>query len=136
MFDSFDSAFWLFLALGWGFALITILMSWWRVDHGLAEVLVELLGVVGYQKIVALLGRGRNDMHVTISHEDGAGDLSIDLTVERDFALAKREGRRIAAQFEILYLNRFPTRQQSAQLLVIGIGVPRMLGVNHGTARR
>jgi hypothetical protein len=38
MSDSFDSAFWLFLALGWGFALVTILMSWWRVDHGLAEV--------------------------------------------------------------------------------------------------
>ena len=38
MSDSFDSAFWLFLALGWGFTLVTILMSWWRVDHGLAEV--------------------------------------------------------------------------------------------------
>jgi hypothetical protein len=34
-----DPAFWLFLALGWGFALITILMSWWRVDHGLGQVL-------------------------------------------------------------------------------------------------
>jgi hypothetical protein len=39
MSDYFDSTFWLFLALGWGFALVTALMSWWRVDHGLAEVL-------------------------------------------------------------------------------------------------
>jgi hypothetical protein len=38
MSDSLDSTFWLFLALGWGFALVTALMSWWRVDHGLAEV--------------------------------------------------------------------------------------------------
>jgi hypothetical protein len=40
MSDSFDSAFWLFLALGWGFALVTILMTWRRVDHGLGEVRV------------------------------------------------------------------------------------------------
>jgi hypothetical protein len=33
-----DPAFWLFLALGWGFALITILISWRMVEHGLAEV--------------------------------------------------------------------------------------------------
>ncbi len=39
MFNLFDSAHdWLFLSLGCGFALITILMSWWSADHGLDAV--------------------------------------------------------------------------------------------------
>jgi hypothetical protein len=59
MFDSFDSAFWLFLALGWGFALITILMSWWRVDHGLAEVRIARTDCEKYADRVESLSRTR-----------------------------------------------------------------------------
>ncbi len=59
MSDSFDSAFWLFLALGWGFALVTILMSWWRVDHGLAEVRIARRGRDEYADRVESLKHAR-----------------------------------------------------------------------------
>ena len=50
--DFLDSVFWLFLALGWGFALVTALMSWWRVDHGLAEVRIARMDRDRYAKKV------------------------------------------------------------------------------------
>jgi hypothetical protein len=52
MSDFLDSTFWLFLALGWGFALVTALMSWWRVDHGLAEVQIARMDRDKYAKQV------------------------------------------------------------------------------------
>jgi hypothetical protein len=51
--------FWLFLALGWGFALITALMSWWRVDHGLAEVRIARTDRDRYAKQVDELKEAR-----------------------------------------------------------------------------
>jgi hypothetical protein len=60
--DSLDSAFWLFLALGWGFALVTALMSWWRVDHGLAEVRIARLDRDKYAKQVDALKQAADAM--------------------------------------------------------------------------
>jgi hypothetical protein len=38
--SSLDHIYWLFLGLGWGFALVTIVLSWASADHGLREVIL------------------------------------------------------------------------------------------------
>lgn len=55
----FDSSFLLFLALGCGFALVAILMSWWSADYGLAEVLTARRDRDRYKTQVESLKRGK-----------------------------------------------------------------------------
>ena len=110
-----SDTFWLFLALGWGFAFITALMSWWRVCHGLTEVLDARRDRKRYEKCVetltkrkAALERGawetiysrlRNAALQNIA--DGKGLMR---AYERGVRLHSRHGGTIDMQFPELIL--------------------------------
>ena len=62
-------------------------------------------------------------MEVAFAFEDRAGDLAVDLAVEGDVAAVEGEGGGVALELEVLDRDDFTAREQSAQLLIVGVGV-------------
>jgi len=99
-----------------------------KAENHPVEVLVELLLVVENGQVVALLGGRRRKVKVAFALENRAGHLAVHRRIKGDAALAQREGGRVAAQLQIVDRDHITARQQTTQLLVVGVGVGWALG--------
>jgi hypothetical protein len=94
-----------------------------KSQNNLVEILVKLLGLVQDGQVVPLLGCWRGNVQVAAAPEHRPRHLSVHLSVEGDVSAAERESSGVALELEVLDGNDFAAWEQSAQLLIGGIGV-------------
>ena len=100
------------------------------------EVFVELLCVRQDGKIVPLFGRGRRDMEMALAAKNRSRNFAVDLAVECDTAAVKSKCSGIALEHEILDSDDLTGWEQTAQLLIVPVGVGRALRGKRADADR